>query len=383
MGTADHPCDLHSRWRRISFVRTDIVRNSITGDTSRLKYIVGDGPFELKLNGWTRTIVQNFTINRSGYSGYTFDPDFGYEICDFAQERIGGNFFFRLEDGSCVSAENPVINLDGYESNIGEVFNLPDDSLEAIDEWWTDGQELIYLLGTRLFDDPSFSTICSGLPSVRQFWDKPVFGKLSDGTWLMFDPRLDLDTNTPTSPSPDGGLASQTASGGMTLCSNAPRTFLNENECQLSSDACKPSWNNQFEIMLLNSTISSINTITGRYVYAIKGLLVKYDGIVLDHPCTPGLRSRWEPKNIDGCNPTPLYSNTTLSLSKLISESGDNNPYIRDIFFPEEGQLCDPADTEPEIEIVVNGECWIRVHDEHMSVFDVSRSVCLMLSNCD
>ena len=92
----------------------------------------------------------------------------------------------------------------------------------------------------------------------------------------------------------------------------------------------------------------------------------------MDHPCTPGLRSRWEPKDIAGCIPTALYSETTASLSKLISESEDSNPYIRDIFFPGEGIFCNPFDTEPEIEINVDGECWKRVHEEDMSVFDVS-----------
>ena len=373
MGTADHPCDLHSRWRKISFTRTDIVRNSFTGDMSRIFNVIGTGPFELKMNGWTRTIVQSLTINESGYDGYNFDPNFDYEVCRFAEETIGGRFFFRLENGACVSIPNPVINLDGYESGIGDVFNLPDDSLEPIDEFWSDGQEVVYSLGEKLFDNPSFSTLCSNLPPVIQFRDKPVFGKLSDGTWLMFDPRLDVKTNTLSSPSSDGGRGSQVASGGVTFCSNVPRTFLNEDQCQLSSDACQGAYNNnQLRIKLENSTIASINTLTNRYVYAIKGLLVKYDGIVLDHPCTPGLRSRWEPKDIANCNPTALYSDTSTSLSKLISESEDDNPYIRDIFFPEAGALCDPADTEPEIEMNVNGECWKRVHEEHMSVFDVS-----------
>ena len=101
---------------------------------------------------------------------------------------------------------------------------------------------------------------------------------------------------------------------------------------------------------------------------------MKYDGIALDHPCTPDVRSRWERKDIIECNPTDLYGNTTQSLTELLSESGDSNPYIRDIIFPKEGKMCEASDTEPEIEIEVDGVCWKRVHDEYMSVFDVSTS---------
>ena len=153
---------------------------------------------------------------------------------------------------------------------------------------------------------------------------------------------------------------------------------MNENDFLLSSNTCKPSANSQVDIKLENSTISTINNLSGRYVYAIEGLLVKYDGIRLDHPCTPGLRSRWIPMNLTDCNLTPLYGNTTESLSELISKSGDRNPYMRDIFFPEEGKECEDSDTEPEIEIEVGGVCWKRVHDEHMSIFDVSK-LCIKL----
>ena len=272
-------------------------------------------------------------------------------------------------------AQNPIVNLDGYEHTVTHAFNLLEGSLQPIDQWWSNGEDLVFMLGASLFDDPSFSSICSELPSVPELGDKPIFAKLPNGSWFMFDPRLDLMTNTVKSPINDGGKETFTASGGETSCSNVPRTFLNENNCQLSTDACKPSVNNRVDILLDNSTIATLNTLTGRYVYAIKGHLVKYEGIFLQHPCTAGLRSRWEPKNITDCNPTELYSDTNSSLFDLLSRSGDRNPFIRDIFFPERGTQCNSTDTEPEIEIEVDGVCWKRVHDEHMSIFDVSSSL--------
>ncbi len=336
--------------------------------------VIGEGPFQLQIDGWLRTVADNLTVDEDGYSDYTFDPSFDYEICNEPEEWIDGRLFLRLEDRNCVDVRpNPLINLDGFESSVGHILDLPDNSLQAIDQWWTNGDDVIYRLETSLFNNPVFSETCSGLPSVPELDDGPIFGRLSDGTWLMFDPRVELQANTPSDPINDGGKQASINSSGATYCSNVPRTFLNENECKLSVDACRASsGTSQAEILLENSTIAVLNNLTGRYVYAIEGLLVKYGGINLEHPCTPGLRSRWEPKNLTACNPTELYYDTNETLFNLLSSSGDDNPFMRDIHFPEEGTYCNSSDTEPEIEIEINGECWTRVHPEHMSIFDVS-----------
>ena len=131
------------------------------------------------------------------------------------------------------------------------------------------------------------------------------------------------------------------------------------------------------EIMLNNLTIAALHRLTGRYVYSIEGLLVKYEAFNLNHPCTPGLRSRWELKELSDCNQTELHGDTYSTLYDLLMESKDKNMYIRDIFFPEEGLNCNADDIESEIEIEVQGSCWQRVHDEHLSIFDVSS-----ISNC-
>jgi len=364
--TGDHPCDLYSRWRKMSFVRHE--RESFLR-------VIGEGPFRLEMDGWLRTIVTNFTVEEEGYSTYSFNSNFEYELCRSPEEEIGGNLYLRLEDENCVEIVhgNPLVNLDGFESSVNHIVDLPDNSLQPIDRWWTKGGDLIYRMDISLFNNPAFLETCSSLPSVPQNSDGPVFGRLSDGTWLMFDPRINLETNTMVEPISDGGKQTSINSNGETYCSNVPRTFLNENECKLSMDACKASSeSSQVEILLDNSTIAMLNNLTGRYTYAIQGLLVNYDGIILEHPCTPGLRSRWERKNPIGCDATELYDATNETLSHLLSDSGDDNPFMRDIYFPEEGTYCNSSDTEPEIEIEVDGECWTRVHPEHMSIFDMT-----------
>ena len=119
-------------------------------------------------------------------------------------------------------------------------------------------------------------------------------------------------------------------------------------------------------------TITSLTNVTGRYIYAIEGLLVKYGTIELDHACTPNLRSRWEKVDSSGCDTWEFEPLTNSMLSALLSTTKDTNPYIRDIVFPEFG-VC-AFDEEPESFVQNGDDCWKRVHDEHLSIFDVSRN---------
>ena len=182
-----------------------------------------------------------------------------------------------------------------------------------------------------------------------------------------------------SSPLIDGGKATEILSAGATLCSNVPRTFLNEDLCVLAEDACRPSVVTDTDILLDNSTIIALYNLTGQYVYGIKGVNVvdQYEEVYdnawkLPHPCTPSLRSRWEATSVLGCNATNLSSSTNETLTGLLSDESDENPYIKDIYFPETGSLCNASDTNPEIEIIVGDVCWKRVHDDYFSVYDMT-----------
>ncbi len=357
----------------MSFIENDSLR--LLEKNLRVK---GDGPYQLELNGIIRTITDNFTITSSGYSNYEFDSNFDYVLCAAPEDKVGGILYIELENGKCVEALNPMVNLDGYQSNDVTILDLDESSLDPVSQWWNE-HDTIFSSNKSLHNESTYSTICQNLPSMPTLGGQPIYGKLANGNYLIFDPRIEIESNTLTAPLIDGGKESVISSGGEKYCSNAPRTFLNENQCQLASDGCQMSLNDLINIPLDNSTIAAINGLSGRYMYAIKGLLVTYDGIALDHPCTPGLRSRWELKTFSDCNPTLLYDQTNSSIFQLLLESVDQNPYIRDIHFPTKGLQCDPADTHPEIELEVNGQCWKRVHDEHLSIFDVSTTFLILI----
>lgn len=329
------------------------------------------GPYTLYLDGNVRTVVDDFWLSKN--DTYTFDPDFEYYLCSVHGESSSGQLWIRLEDGICVQAENPRVDIAGLENELAYVLDLRgvDGQLIPIDEAFTSGEE--FILPTALQDD-----LCRNIPSVRERGDEQIFGQLSDGSWLLFDPRLNIENNTPDTPLMDGGKAKELASGGTTLCSNVPRTFLNEDGCILSSNACKPSANTEIEVLLEDDTIKNLYNLTGRYVYGLKGLHVvdQNDNSEypwkLPHPCTDTLRSRWMRKDPADCNPSDIYSGTNATLVDLLSAETDSNPHIRDIFFSSDTHHCNETDTDPDIEITFGNECWKRVHSDYLSVYDMT-----------
>jgi len=102
------------------------------------------------------------------------------------------------------------------------------------------------------------STINSGVGAARHVRSAfpPIFGKTfhaatQQDEYLLFSPKLYVPENTPENPLPDGGKVLRDLSAddeatvdttyARTKCSNAPRNFLNEQHCRLSttvSDAC-------------------------------------------------------------------------------------------------------------------------------------------------
>jgi len=364
VGSPDHACDKDSRWRSFAFVRNDFVwwmRKEL--------HVKGSGPYTLFLDGVLRTSVENFWLKKN--ETYSFDPDFAYIVCRSPEEKVGGRLWITLEDGICEEVENPAVSLKGIATEATYILDLLQNNLRLVDVEISQGGD--YLLNSELL-----SNTCDGIPKVPDIGDEPIFGKVSDDMWLQFDPRLELGQNTFGSPLPDGGKRTQVGSGGASYCSNVPRNFWNEDKCELSSNACQTtSAANAVEVFLNNKTISELNNlVTGRFVYTIKGVNVvdKADESMfptkLAHPCTPELRSRWLHK--ENCNPTQIYSGTNASLQELLGEGGDSNPYIRDIYFPEIGMSCNSTDTNPEIEIEVDGQCWQRVHGDFMSIYDMT-----------
>jgi Protein of unknown function (DUF1800) len=65
---------------------------------------------------------------------------------------------------------------------------------------------------------------------------KPIFAQTVDGTWLQFDPRMQMKENSVEAPWDDGGTQSWLTNQTL-YCSNVPRSFLNEASCRISTKA--------------------------------------------------------------------------------------------------------------------------------------------------
>jgi len=370
IGRSGHPCDSLSRWRKFTFSKKD-------GDLwwfdqfLSTSFKEGDSFVTIKLNGHVRTVVNPGSIAFDNVN-YIFQYNKVYEMCNLPEERISGRVYLRMEDNSCQWFRNPFVAFYADSAQPPIVLNLPNISqsiLQTIDGIRSSAGEFIYF---DAIDDP----LCSQLSDVTEQNDSPVFGKLPDGSWLQFDPRLKLEDNTVESPIVDGGGLVQALTGRQTRCANAPRTFLNEKNCTLSfsASACGSLGAQQLEIELNEESIISLHDMTDQYVYGVLGLpVIDFQGTKLESPCTPGLRSRWEIKMAADCStPTILQPATNSTLFNLLTRSSDKNPFIRDIIFPTSGSSCGSADTSSlaKVEIVVGPVCYRRVHPEHMSVYD-------------
>ena len=313
--------------------------------------------------------------------------------------------FFSLRGG------NPTIDIDPNFLNMTEIhlLDLTDESsttITPINVEQTYGGDL--LLESAVDDE-----ICETFPNPydndyrgadpmnpddvpsRFDPDQPVFAKLPDGSYAMYDSRLVAVENTLENPTPDGGGASvlrstiralrdgfkaKVSTSGrkefyvfndhnIALCNNEQPNFVNRDSCVLTYDenACvkeyEHSTNTFIDVQLVitfdedtmakmhNATLSSYREATAtrperdnrRYIYAVKNL--RFDDSIVDGtlngskielPCYReggNPTSRWIPRpDLDNSTcVNSLQENTVAVLKHSLEISNDENPYIRDI----------------------------------------------------
>jgi hypothetical protein len=264
------------------------------------------------MNNIPRTVVSKISILSSQYSNYTFKITRDYLLCASPEETVGGRVYITLEDGSCQPILNPSVNFTGFVNLPTYYLTIPAESLSVVDVSFTNGYEFLLL-------QPLSDSRCSIIPDVVEVNDPPVFGVLSDGSLLQFDPRLTLEGNTIQFPIADGGGQDVIRSGKAMACSNIPRNFLNDNQClarkmPLTCGTVSPT--PDVFISLDETTLMTLFNLRGRYVYGLKGLTVidQYNNMIA-HPCTPGKRSRWLLKDISMCTATYIFDATNMTLS--------------------------------------------------------------------
>ena len=344
----------------------------------------------LKINGHVRAVVPDGLVFLKNPL-VTFDPQVAYEFCDIDVPNVNKpQGMIEIRDptiGSCSSTDldfdkmNPPVDFTGYEQHIpGVLFDLPSntDSSDWIlhvdeQEQYHQVTDTDYLLINGIDDEAK----CSQIPTIMKEDDLPVFAKLPDGTYLQWTPQLILEENSPGNNIADGGGEVKLASGGEVRCSNVPRNIFNEESCRLSigdnpctqSDAAV-----EVDVVLNEENIRSFFPLIGRYVYAIKGLVLGDPATPYEEsPCLTTDYTRWE-KTDSLCDvETSLHNDTAAALTQMLSATSDNdNPYLTDVKFPA-GASCHVDDEQKlGISITVGDICYTQVHRNHLSVYDAT-----------
>ena len=205
------------------------------------------------------------------------------------------------------------------------------------------------------------------------------------------------------------------------FCSNSAPNFVNEKYCRLSysENACTrrdKDWEDIIlTVPLTNITLSEMYRLTSnsRNVYAIEGLVFddtnmqkfgltplvytpcarnsmtvyqENDGTYFNLVDDPRLErtitrakttSRWIKEDDGSVCDTPAIqvANSTAALfARLLMESTDANPILRDITIHANMEQCDLADENKHGMAIrdADGNCWRNVHPDYFSVYDLT-----------
>ena len=170
------------------------------------------------------------------------------------------------------------------------------------------------------------------------------------------------------------------------MCSNAPRTFLNEDSCAFSDavTACAAGsydsdggyYGYDFYVVMNPQTMRNIYKLTGdgaegtRYLYAIEGLRVEEDRDI-SFPCDRNAISRWIPITCTGAHASLDPTMHEIFSMLLFYSDDEENEFVRDIW-----NWWDEDCPAPLFELVGfevqddTGTCWKNVHPDHLSVYD-------------
>jgi hypothetical protein len=144
----------------------------------------------------------------------------------------------------------------------------PIDNVQYDSSYWTSLEAADDFILSEDFN----SNACASLPSPygkSNGAPGPTIFGFVDGMYLVYDPRLVLETNTVENPLMDGGGTAVVETNGQMLCSNAPRSFINEGNCKLSTavTACSSAVPARTTIRLNASNLKKISDLVAK-VYA-------------------------------------------------------------------------------------------------------------------
>lgn len=395
-----NPCDEKSRWRKFSFTSKDMLSEKVFSVTPVADGGGTNGPYVAMIDGFARTVISSLELD----SGALLALDTDYNLChpryDFWKEGKGDSFKIRV-GGKCLSLKdgNPPIDIGLLEANN---FDLNIIKMDGADLMPIDNPEYESLYwpsfgtGNEFMLKSAFSSPdCEALPkpySKDGSSAAPIFMKRSVGDkfeYMIYDPHLVLLENTVESPMKGGGGQAVLDTDGEMICSNAPRNFLNEDNCYLSYDesACSSQSPAVNTITLNSEFLKKIDGMTNSYIYAFTGMPIGdehyLDGrgnkrYYLQKPCQAS-SDRWtrfksvDPSMCEGDSYRTVSPETEKLFAKLLSPEWEDphnpNPTYKDVL-KRRRHDCAYADKSTwNLGLIKqNQTCWQHVHPKEGNV---------------
>ena len=162
------------------------------------------------------------------------DPTVEISMSPYYSKYQKANDEFWLNNTEAVDASQCI----GHPNTMSAAFDTPTQlDASGTDDVWNSGECPL--------DSSGRQTKCtihveSAAPSI---FGRSLNAQSGQYEYLLFDPHLSLLENTVDNPAPDGGGLIHYESNSKIWCSNAPRSFLNEEGCRLSYSpfACEES----------------------------------------------------------------------------------------------------------------------------------------------
>jgi len=281
------------------------------------------------------------------------DPDLCLKVfllCDSLPFlRQGQTFPWIYIDFECWALKNgsPRVNLQGmsdiYMVDLTDADLVPIDNVKYNSTFWTS----LEAVDDYILQSDHFHSSCDTVESLFGRDENPgptIFGRWN-GIDLVFDPRLVLETNTIENPLLDGGGTAVVETNRGMECSNAPRTFLNEDSCVLSTlqTACSSKVPPVRTVKLNQPTLAKLSKL-GQNVFAFVNIPITNvtytdsDGIhpYLLRPCDPwtwtvDIRFKRVARSFCTKNPLRIQEKTRVLFAKFLKPEFDDpiNPNPR------------------------------------------------------
>lgn len=417
-GPVTAPCQAQSRYRRSAFSVKDIDR-ILTIQTLEGAGQTDDGSSKkaLSIDGNLRTIVDASAVfvAYDDFFGAVDWKDGDYVVCyvfnwfedldsplpillvDHPDYEDCISIFFQLPGGDFQS--NPLVRLAGMA--LLEGAGIPKPLVIDILEQDAEPLDLVY---AQLFEPVRQEIILlnsiEGCPETTYANSEDSTFVRWQNTLYLHDPRFVLLDNPVTQPLEDGGgeisasLYNPYSPDFTTMCSNVPRSFLNEGGCFLSESpsACPyVSRGDEYGdggtapagtlFQINHDSIRTIYNVTGAgeagtvYLYAVENLNITMDPTA-QAPCQTASISRWIPGECTGRGPA-VTSATNRLIAEIITwfKEENENDYVLDIYHPEDlDTTCSEQDMNAvgfEVaDLDDSTACWRNVHPDHWNVYD-------------